>query len=245
MTENRQETESIKEAASDAIRHGSDIRVQVHDLTLLAIEKHRFDRQGVRAVLQAVTEGVAHGAEQRGGNLRGALSEALHGLDQALRTSVEAGQAALKQLTTTGKDFSDTELKQALTHLRKLEEEFFATVGQVADAAGERVKPELRALLATTRQTGTETGKHVASVMSEFTHRASVASLDATIAGIEVAGEVGSRFAAMASGILSGLADALRKPPAAKTPSSQDEQRPANESAPQTAQIPESRRKES
>lgn len=227
MTEHRQDSESIKESAREAVRQGTDIRAQVHDLTLLAIEKHSFDRQGVRTVLKAVTEGVAHGAEQRSGNLRDALSEALRGLDQALRTSAEAGQTALKQLTTTGKDFSDTELKQALAHLRKLEEEFFATVGQVADAAGERVKPELRALLATTRRTGTETGKHVASVMNDFAHRASVASLDATIAGIEVAGEVGSRFAALASGILSGLADALRKPPTAESPPGQDPQRPA------------------
>ncbi len=227
MTENRQDNESIKEAASQAIRQGSNIRSRVHDLTLLAIEKHRFDRQGVRAVLEAVTEGLAHGAEQQSGSVREALSEALHGLDRALRTSAEAGQAALKQLTTTGKDFSDAELKQALTHMRRLEEEFFATVGQVADAAGERVKPELRALLATTRRTGTETGKHVASVMTEFAHRASVASLDATIAGIEVAGEVGSRFAALASGILSGLADALRKPPTAEAPPSQGPRHPA------------------
>ncbi|MFM9881938.1 MAG: DUF6781 family protein [Burkholderiales bacterium] len=237
------DSESIKEAASKAIRQGSDIRSQVHDLTLLAIEKHRFDRQGVRAVLEAVTEGVAHGAEQRSGSVREALSEALHGLDRALRTSAEAGQAALKQLTTTGKDFSDIELRQALSHLRKLEEEFFATVGQVADAAGERVQPELRALLATTRRTGTETGKHVAGVMNEFAHRASIASLDATIAGIEVAGEFGSRFAALASGILSGVADALRKPGAATIPPTPE--RPATESAQQSATIPDGGPKES
>ncbi len=227
MTENREDTASIKEAASEAIRHGTDIRAKVHDLTLLAIQQHRFDRAGMRAVLEAITEGIAQGAEQRPSTVREALSEALRGLDHALRTSAEAGQGALKQLTATGKDFSEHELREALSQLRKLEEDFFTTVGQVADRAGERVKPELRALLAATRRTGTETGKLVATVMNEFAHRASIASLEATVAGIAVAGAVGSRFAALASGILSGLADALRRPPAAKAPPGNDEQRPA------------------
>lgn len=223
MTEHAQDTTSIKQAASEAVRHGTDIRAQVHDLTLLAIKQHRFDRQGMRAVIEAVTEGVAHGAEQRSDGVRAALSEALRGLDQALRTSAEAGQGALKQLTTTGKNFSDSELKQALSHLRKLEEEFFATIAQVTERAGQRVQPELRALLETTRRTGTETGRHVATIIGEFTHRVSMASLDSTIAGIEVAGAVGSRFAALASGILSGLADALRNPAAASAPPPHDD----------------------
>ncbi len=143
--------------------------------------------------------------------MKQALSEALRGIDQALVKSAEAGAGALKQLAATGKDFSDSELKQSLANLKKLEDDFLATVSQVAEAASERVKPELRELIGNARRTGTDTGKQLASVMTEFAHRFSVASIDTTIAGLEAASEFGTRFAMLASGMLAGLAEALRE----------------------------------
>lgn len=209
-----QSQERLKQAARDTVGAGVDIRTRVHDLTLLALQSHRFDRHGIREVVRAVTEGAALGAEKNRADMRTALSDALGGLDAALRTSAEAGHAALKQLASTGKGFSDGELKQALANMRKLEEDFLATVGQVADKASEQVQPQLREVLRETRRSGTATGKQVAHTMTEFAHRFSVASLDATLAGLEAAGEFGARFAALASGILGGLADALKPPPA-------------------------------
>ncbi|MET0217488.1 MAG: DUF6781 family protein, partial [Burkholderiales bacterium] len=136
---------------------------------------------------------------------------ALRGIDQALVKSAEAGAGALKQLAATGKDFSDSELKHSLANLKKLEDDFLATVSQVAEAASERVKPELRELIGNARRTGTDTGKQLASVMTEFAHRFSVASIDTTIAGLEAASEFGTRFAKLASGMLAGLAEALHE----------------------------------
>ena len=57
-----------------------------------------------------------------------------------------------------------------------------------------------------------------ATSMTELTQRFSVASLDVALAGMEVAAEVGTRFAQLASGILSGIADALAQPRADKKP---------------------------
>lgn len=213
--------EQARQAASDTVREGSDIRARVHDITLLALQSHRFDRHGIREVVRAVTEGIALGADQSRGDMRRAMAEALKGLDQALVRSAEAGSQAVRQLATTSKDFSEGELKQALVTLRKLEDDFFATAGQVADAASARVRPELRHTLSTVRHSGTETGKLVAQIMGDFAQRFSAASLDAAIAGIEAAGEVGSRFAQLASGILSGLADALQP----KAPEQKPEQK--------------------
>jgi hypothetical protein len=213
--------ERIKDAASETVRAGVDIRDKVRELTLLALQSYRFDRHGIRDVVRSVTEGAALGAEKNRTGIRQAMSEALSGLDQALRTSAEAGHTALKQLASTGKDFSDGELKQALANLRRLEEDFLSTVGQVADKASERVQPQLREALSAARRTGTETGKQVATVMSEFAHRFSVASIDATIHGLEAAGEFGQRFALVTSGILAGIAEALRPPASSERKTSQ------------------------
>ena len=200
----------IREAASETVQQGTDIRSQVHEITLRALQSRRFDREGIREVVRAVTEGTALGAERKHTGMRQAMSEALQGLDQALRTSAEAGGEALKQLTSSGRSFSDTELKQALGNLRKLEKDFLDTVGQVAEATSENVRPELREALRNARQAGTATGKQVAVTMGHFAQKFSAASFEATLTGLETAADVGQRFSLIASGILSGMAEALR-----------------------------------
>jgi hypothetical protein len=57
-----------------------------------------------------------------------------------------------------------------------------------------------------------------ATNMTELTRRFSVASLDVALAGMEVAAEVGTRFAQLAGGILGGIADALAEPRPDKKP---------------------------
>jgi hypothetical protein len=209
-------SDGVREAAAESVRQGTDIRAQVRELTLLALQRQRFDRHGTREVIRAVSEGIARGAEKSNADMRGATAEALHGLDQALRTSAEAGHAALKQLAAAGRGFSDAEFKTALANLRKLEDDLLDTVGKVADGAGTRVQPELRAALSAARKSGTETGRQVAATMGDFAQKFSAASLDAAVAGLETASQVGQRFALVASGILAGLADALRAPDAQK-----------------------------
>ena len=229
--------EQIRQGASQAVSDGADIRARVHDLTLSALQRRRFDGQGICDVVRAVTEGVAMGAEQGRIDLRRALSDAFSGLDQAIMESAEAGHAALRQLAASGQNFSDNEFKQALANLRKMEDDFLATVSLVAGGASEKVGPELSRILGSARTSGTQTGKQVALAMGEFAQRFSAASLDVTIAGMQAAGEYGARFAMLASGILSGLADALRpsapdngQSTAAQQPEPRPEQKPKQES---------------
>jgi ElaB/YqjD/DUF883 family membrane-anchored ribosome-binding protein len=203
----------IRDAASETVRQGADIRAQVHAITLRALQGRRFDRDGIREVVRAVTEGTALGAGRKPTGMRQAMSEALQGLDQALRTSAEAGGEALKQLTSSGRSFSDNELKQALANLKKLEEDFLSTVGQVAEGTSESVRPELREALRNARQAGTATGKQVAHTMGEFAQKFGAASFEATLTGLETAADFGQRFTLIASGILSGMAEALRTEP--------------------------------
>jgi hypothetical protein len=210
--------DDIKQAASESVRAGVDIRARIHDVTLLALKSRRFDRHGMQEVVRAVTDGMALGAEQSRSDLRQSLSEAFRGMDQALTRSAEAGGAALRQLAVTGKDLSNTEIRQALVTMKKLEDDFLATAGQAAEAASEKIRPEMRRILDTARKTGTETGKAAATSMTDVTQRFSIASLDVALAGMEVAAEVGTRFAQLAGGILSGIADALAQPRTDKKP---------------------------
>lgn len=209
--------ERIKQTASESVRAGVGIRDRVHDLTLEALRSRRFDPKGVREVVRAVSEGIALGAEGSRAELRQSLADAFHGLDEALRKTTEAGQSALRQLVATGRGFTDSELKSALASMKRIEDDFLATVGHVADAASAQVQPELRKILDEARRSGTETGRQVGSMLTEFAQRVSVASLDLTLAGLEAAGEFGARFALLAAGVLGGVADALRKPETGST----------------------------
>ena len=192
--------ESLRKAAADAMKAGEDVTRRVRDITLEALKGRRFDREGIRDVVRTVTEGMASAAPASGGSMRQAMGQAFRGMDEALMRSVQAGEEALKQLIKTGRGINDNEVKQALAGLKKIEEDFVATVSQVASSANERVRPELQELVKRATHAGTETGRQAAHLMAEFTYT-----------GIELAGEFSARFAKMASGALAGMADALEK----------------------------------
>jgi len=194
------EEDSLRKAAGEAMKAGEDVTRRVRDLTLDALRNRRFDREGIREVVRAVTEGMAAAAPASGGTLRQAMGQAFRGMDEALTKSVEAGEGALRQMVATGRGLADNEVKQALAGLKKIEEDFVDTVSKVASSANERAGPELRALVERATHAGTETGKQTAKLMAEF-----------TFAGMELAGEFSVRFAKMASGVLAGMADALEK----------------------------------
>jgi len=192
--------DEIRDAASESAKQGDDIRARVHDLTLEALKARRFDREAIRDVVRSVTEGISRGAEGGRLGVRQTLAEGFRGMDGALSASVQAGSEALRQMVAAGRGVSENELKQAAAGLRKIEEDFVATVEQVARSANERVRPELTELVRQAAHAGTETGRRSARLMAEF-----------TLGGLELAGEFGARFAHLAGGVLAGMADALDK----------------------------------
>ena len=194
------EEDSLRKAASDAMKAGEDVTRRVRDVTLEALRNRSFDREGIREVVRTVTEGIAAAAPASGGTVRQAMGQAFRGMDEALTKSVEAGESALRQMMATGRGVADNEVRQALAGLKKIEEDFVDTVGKVASSANERVRPELRALVERASHAGTETGKRSAKLMAEF-----------AFSGMELAGQFSVRFAQMAGGVLAGMADALEK----------------------------------
>ena len=192
--------DTLRNAAADAMKAGGDIARRFRELTLDALKERRFDREGIRETVRSVAEGMVAAAPASADTLRQTMGQAFRGMDEALTRSVEAGESALRQLVATGRSLNDNEVKQALAGLKKIEEDFVATVSQVAASANERVRPELRALVERATHAGTETGRQTAKLMTEF-----------AFSGVELAGQFSVRFAQMASGVLAGMADALEK----------------------------------
>lgn len=203
--------DTLRQAATDSVKQGEDVRARVRDLTLETLTRRRFDRNAIRDTVRVITEGLGRGAEGAGTGAQHSLAEAIRGMDQAITRTVEAGQEAIRQLVGAGRGLSDNELKQALAGLQKIEEDFIDTVSQVAESASERVRPDLKEAVSQATRSGTETGRKTAAAMTEFARSLAGTSVELTLAGMELAGALGVRFAKIASGVLAGTADALDK----------------------------------
>lgn len=211
MSEQDMSQEGVRQAASDLVTSGEDIRERVRELTLEALQTHRLDLHGMREVMRALTEGISLGAQQRGGEVREALSEAFAGMDQAVSKAAQASSLALKEMAARGREFTDSELRQGLDRMRSMEDDLLGAVRQITHATGGAVKTEWESLSQHAQHAGTDTGRVVAQTLRDFSARMTSTMGDGAMAGVDAARQFGERFAAMTSGILAGMSEALRK----------------------------------
>jgi len=210
MSQQDMSNEQIREAASASMAAGENIRERVRELTLQALQSRRLDFSAMREVMTSLTQGISLGAERRGQDVRQALSEAFAGMDQAMSKAAQASSLALKELAARGRDFSDNELKQGLERMRQMEGDFLDSVRQVSQSAGGSVKSEWQDLIAHAQRAGTDTGRVISQTARDFSARMTATVSEGAIAGVEAARQFGERFAALASGMLAGMSEALR-----------------------------------
>lgn len=209
MTDTLNNADQIKQEAATAAENVTDLRGTVRDMTLRALKSRELKLGEVKAVVRAVSEGVSIGLGKRGGEMKHAAADALAGMDEAVRKSAEATKLAAEQLLSQGRDFTEQDLKPMLEDLKQLENDLLDTVSQTADRGGARVKQEFADLVTHARRTGTDTGRLVADVLAQFNGRAGEAIKQGAREGASAASDLSQRLALVASGILSGMADAL------------------------------------
>lgn len=205
-------SQEITSAVSATLQQDvGDIRTRVRDLTLRALQTRRLDAGEMREVMRAVAEGVSLGAALRAGEVKQALAAAVSGLDDAMAKAAQATHLAMQELLSKSRDFTDQDLKRALDDLKITEQALLDTLGEVADAAGSKIRQELRDVVEHARRAGTDTGASVKASLSELGSRLS-ATLQVSKTSSEAAAHtLSSRLAALTSGILAGMAEALRE----------------------------------
>ena len=209
----------LKTLASQSIKQGGNVRTTVRDLTLKALQQRELTLQQIGNVLRSVVEGVHLGVAKREVKVEKALSDTVAGMDDALLKAVEASNVALHRVTGKGYDYEDSNLKQALNELEKLEDEFIRNLVQASDSASERVRAPWQRVLETTKLSGTATGAQVASTMRDHAKRAQAAMRAQRETGFKTAHLLTQNFATLASGILIGMSEGLgAKRKASKTP---------------------------
>lgn len=204
-------SQEISDSASTSLEEGGDIRARVRDLTLRALQTRKLEAVEIREVVRAVSEGLSLGAEHRVGDVKQALGAAVAGLDDALLKTAQAIHLALQELISEGKDFTDHDLGRALEDLKITEQAFLDTVGEVAAAAGGKIKREFTEVVEHARRNGTATSASVKETLGQLGTRLSATLQEGKASGRHAALTMGSRLAAVASGILAGMAEALRE----------------------------------
>jgi ElaB/YqjD/DUF883 family membrane-anchored ribosome-binding protein len=205
----------LKSLASQSIKQGSNVRATVRNLTLKALQQRELTLDQIRKVLRSITEGVTLGVARREIKVEEALSDTVAGMDDALLKAVQASNVALHRMTGEGYDYEDSNLKQALDELEKLEDELLQSIVQATDSAGEKIKAPWERVLAKTKRSGTATGTQVASTIRDYAKRAQAAMREQRETGFKTAHLLTQNFATLASGILIGMSEGLGAKPAA------------------------------
>jgi hypothetical protein len=196
--------------AAPPVTEDRAIRQRVKGLTSQALRQGRVDPEAVRDVVRAVIGQTSGKAAVSGAEAREPFADAVRGLDEALVKSASATHDALQRLASRGKDFTDNDLKEALVSLRKLEEDYIAAANRVATAMSGNLRHEMMELAVHAQNVGVEASARVATAMGEFASGMGAPPGLATMRGASV------RMALLASGVLAGVADALRDQPEAK-----------------------------
>ena len=206
--------EVLKNLASAAVAQGGNLRANVRDVTVRALQARELSLSKIREVLRSVTEGINLGVAKTKGDVAKPLADALAGMDDALLKAVQASQIALQQLTDQGVDFKDSKIKKALNDLERLEDEFLKTVKQAATHASAQVRPQWVAVLKAAPES-MATGAQVEVMMERFGEPVRSAIRKQREMSMKAAHVMTQNFATLASGVLIGLSEGLQRPKAA------------------------------
>ena len=197
-------TTSAADAAPAAVED-QPIRERVKELTSQVLQQGRVDPEAVRDVVSTVLGRTPGTTFVSGAKARELFADAVRQLDDALAKSASATHGALQQLASRGQDFTDNDLKEALVSLRKLEEDYVAVANRLSEAMSANLRREMTELAAHAQNLGVEASVRVASMMGEF-----ASSMSGAGSGLATVRGASARVAMLASGVLAGIADALR-----------------------------------
>ena len=199
------------ETASPVTAQDQEIRERVKELTGQVLQRGRLDPEAVRDIVRAMIGGSPDNVTVSGTEARELFADTIRKFDEALVKSANATHDALQQLASRGKDFTDNDLKDALVSLGRLEKDYVAAASRIAEAMTSNLRREMAELAVHAQNVGVEASAGVANAISRFAEGVSATPRMRTMRDASV------RMALIASGVLAGVADALRDRPEAKS----------------------------
>lgn len=210
----------IIEMFATASASGADqLRNGVQQATLAALQGRELSLKNIRSVLKTVAQAASTGAAQNklpGVDVEALLDQAVAGMDAALLKAVDANRVALQQLVSQGADLREKHLKKALADLEAMEDSFIGALKKAADAAGTQATAQWAPILEKMQAGGTLSGAKAATTAEQFVQQMQTAMRDSRAAGLKAAQTLAESYAALVSGVLIGMSDALTQGGAGK-----------------------------
>ena len=203
----------IGQFAEASARQGEALRKAVQEATLKALQGRELTLKNIKATVKQVSEAAAAGA---GKNPMGAeqmeplLAKAVAGMDAALLQAVEANRRALQQLVDYGAGLRETQVKKAMSDIEKMEDMFFSTVRKAAADGAGPMQGAWSQVLDKLQMKGSGTGAHATQTIEELTEKAQAAMRDSRAFGVKAAQTLLDSYAALASGVLIGMAQGMQ-----------------------------------
>jgi gas vesicle protein len=204
----------IQMFATASQAQGDALRGAVRQATLQALRGRELTIQNIRQALEAVSTAASRGLAQNGSLGSGApalLDTAVAGMDDALLKAVDANRAALQQLVDQGADLREKHLKKALDDLEQFEDAFIDSLKKAADGAGATLAGPWQQVLSRVQSQGSSAGSEAATAGRELLERMHDAVRDSRTAGLKAAQALAESYAALVSGVLIGMSDALQQ----------------------------------
>ena len=216
MNKHGVDQETLIKQFSQASRQQSEaLRGSVEQATLRALQGRELTMKSVKQVLQAVMQAVSAGAARNtaAGDAEALLDQAVAGIDAALVRAVQASQRVLQQMVDQGVDVHEAKVKKALADIERMEDAIFQVARKVG--ASETASIPWGQALGGLRESGSATGASAAAAIEQITARARQAARDGRALGQRAALAMMEHHAAMAGGVLLGMAQALGPVPQA------------------------------
>jgi hypothetical protein len=204
--ENKQEImESVRAAAGD----DALLRERIRALVMNALVDHQTDPAAIRDVMRDTLAGVGDGLVDRGNQASAALREAVLGMDEAVGRSVYSLRMAMEEAWDMGHRFAETDMKDTVDAVKGLEDDLLSTLKEASDKTQGWLRGGFSDLSQHLSRTGTDTGTQVRAVVEKLSSRMGSIAVGSTAEALATAEVARGRLAAVASGILRGLADSI------------------------------------
>jgi len=221
MTKSGFDASALADMFSQATtKQGEALRKAVSEATLKALQGRELTLDNIRKALKQVTDATSAGVAKNllpSVDVEALLGKAVAGMDAAVLQTVQAHRKALQAFVDQGIGLQDTQMKSALANVEQMEDMFFKTIGSSAKSADAALQGPWKQVLDAMKMKGTETGLHAASSLEELTAQAEKMLREGRSTSMRNAQALMKGYAALVSGVLIGMTDALQ-PQAASAP---------------------------
>jgi hypothetical protein len=194
---------------------GDQLRTAVSQTTLQALKGREMTLSNVKGVLKAVSEAASMGAAKNTQvDPEALLDKAVTGMDDALLKAVEAHRTALSTLAAQGADLREKHLKKAVMDLEKMEDTVFGVLKKTAQTADANLGGAWGNVLEKMQAGGMKSGPMAAMTAEQVVSQMESTLKEGRAASMRAAQALAEGYAALVSGVLMGMSEALRAPAA-------------------------------